>query len=1121
MSKMEFTDKQKEAIATRDKNIIVSAAAGSGKTSVLVTRIIRLVVDDKKDISKFVIVTFTNKASVEMKDRIRAALEEELGKDGADYSFIKEQIKNLKYAQIKTLHSFCADMLRENFYYFDNLSPSFKVISDNTSTILMAEAMDDVFSRAYEKMDTSFENFLKNFSENKNDDKAKDIIYKTYDKIMSQVRPIEWLDKMCEDQFSLDDFKKEVKKTLSEILKVARYNYQYTLDMDMRDKHQELIFDDFSKINDLDLLIDKDWDRFIKNIQKISFGAIRKSKKDNIEDYDFIKNTRNNYKNSLKEISKFVKNTDSETIEIFVKKEVEILSEINKLVKDFITTYQALKEEKSYLDFSDMEHKFIDLIDIDEAREKLRSSFDYIFFDEYQDSNEIQNYIIEALKGEDNLFFVGDVKQSIYGFRRAEPRLFLEKLETYYESNNSLRINLNKNFRSEKDILDFDNFIFDRLMTKESSDIDYKNGGHRLNPAKDTKTENKKVHVNVIDQDIAEEDYLVDLIEEIVSDGYDYKDIAILLRSGTKSYLYEEAFKKAEIPFFNDISKVSFGAVEVSFFINMLKYLVNPKDDLTLLSILRSEIFNFSEEDLVKIRLASDSYSFVKAFESYDNDDELVAKINDFNTIFTDLSYISSLVNLYEFGNYLFEKTGFYKFLLARDRAEERIANVEGFIDLMDDYDRSNDNGLYGFISYVDKLSKYRSDDMKTSRDLSENENLVRIMTIHKSKGLEFPVVILAEASKRFSNQDLKQAIVFDDELGIGINLSDYDNKLRFPSIKKNLILDRITENNKKEEMRALYVAMTRAEERLYITGNRNLKTINKLDLRRDFLKISNYLDWILAILSTDKVSEDLFDNYETDLLGDFSEINIITEASPIDKYQNTDISEFLEDDYVNSEVYIKFKEIFDKTYPYTEDTNESIKKSVTEISKDFDPSMDGYSLPTYESDLIATDFKKPNFIEDVKVYKPVDKGTIIHKAFQALEFKDYDENEISKSIDKLIEERKIDKDTKNIVEIEKLLAFFNDPYIKKISKEAKNIRKEESFLMEIDDYYVNGQIDLLFEMDNDLVLIDFKTDRKKRGGLYDRQIAIYKEAIEKALGKKVKKSMIYWYNFKEFSEIK
>ena len=439
----------------------------------------------------------------------------------------------------------------------------------------------------------------------------------------------------------------------------------------------------------------------------------------------------------------------------------------------------------------------------------------------------------------------------------------------------------------------------------------------------------------------------------------------------------------------------------------------------------------------------------------------------------------------------------------------------------MEDYDRSNDNGLYGFISYVDKLSKYRSDDMKTSRDLSENENLVRIMTIHKSKGLEFPVVILAEASKRFSNQDLKQAIVFDDDLGIGINLSDYDNKLRFPSIKKNLILDRITENNKKEEMRVLYVAMTRAEERLYITGNRNLKTINKLDLGRDFLKMSNYLDWILAILSTDKVSEDLFDNYETDLLGDFSEINIITEANSIDKYENTDINEFLEDDYVNSEVYIKFKEIFDKTYPYTEDTNESIKKSVTEISKDFDPSMDGYSLPTYESDLIATDFKKPNFIEDVKVYKPVDKGTIIHKAFQALEFKDYDENEISKSLDKLIEERKIDKDTKNIVEIEKLLAFFNDPYIKRMSKEAKNIRKEESFLMEIDDYYVNGQIDLLFEMDDDIILIDFKTDRKKRDGLYDRQISIYKEAIEEALGKKVKKSMIYWYNFKEFSEIK
>lgn len=1120
MSKMSFTDEQKEAITSRGKNIIVSAAAGSGKTSVLVTRIIKLLIEDKKDIARFIIVTFTNKASVEMKDRIRTALEEELRKEGADFKFIKDQIKNLKYAQIKTLHSFCSDMLRENFYYFDNLSPSFKVVSDNTTTILMAQALDDVFTRAYEQMDDRFVNFLRNFSKNKNDNGAKQVILKTYAKIMSQVRPVEWLDKMCEDTFSLDRFKKEVKETLEASLNLAKANYKYTQDMGMRDKHQELIYDDLTTINDLALLIESDWDKFIRRIGKASFGKITKTKTDNPEAYNFIKETRDTYKDDLKNIYKFVKNTDSETMAIFSGKEAEILAEINILVKDFMDTYLRIKESKTYLDFSDMEHKFIELIDIKEAREKLKANFDYIFFDEYQDSNEIQNYIIESLKGEDNLFFVGDVKQSIYGFRRAEPRLFLEKLTSYDKSDKSQRINLNKNFRSDKDILDFDNYIFDRLMTRESSDIDYKNGGHRLNPARSNDSSAKKVHVAVIDNSINEEDYLVELIGQIKSEGYNYRDIAILLRSGKSSYLYEEAFKKAEIPFFNDISKVSFGAVEVSFFINILKYLVNPKEDLTLLALLRSEIFGFNEDDLLSIRLASDSYSFVKAFEAYAIKDNLLNKINDFKTIFYDLSSMISLLSLYEFGTYLFEKTGLYEFLMARDRAEERIANVESFIDIMDDYDRSNDNGLFGFLDYVENLATYRSDDMKTARELSESEDLVRIMTIHKSKGLEFPVVILADASKNFNNQDSREAVVFDDEKGIGINLSDYENKVRFPSLKKSLILEKIKVANRKEEMRVLYVALTRAEERLYITGTRNLKNLNKIDKKTDYLSMTNYLDWILAILSFDKISEGISDDYETDLLRDFAEISLVTECEKIDKYQSVDIRGFLEDGEANPLIYKEFTEIFDKAYPYSADTNESIKKSVTEISKDFDPSMDGYKLPSYGLEEPSSDFRKPNFIDDVKVYKAVDRGTIIHKAFQALSFKNYDEESMEDELDKLIRERKIDKDTKKIIEIDKLLTFFNSPLVKNLTQTSLTIRKEESFLMERGDYYVNGQIDLLFETRDGIVLVDFKTDKKKREGFYDKQLSIYREAIEDALGKKVQKSLIYWYNFKEFSEI-
>lgn len=1121
MTKMHFTKDQELAINARGKNIIVSAAAGSGKTSVLVTRIIKLITEDKEDIAKFIIVTFTNKASVEMKDRIRKALEDKLRDKDADLSFIKEQMKNLKHAQIKTLHSFCSDMLRENFYYFDDLSPNFKVISDNTSTILKAEAIDEVFDMKYENMTETFENFLHSFARTKNDSGAKDIVLKTYDKIMSQTRPLAWLDEATSSAFNLDKFKGKIKESFEKILALAKINYDYSLDMVMRDKHQELISDDYNQIKDLYLLIDDNWDSFIKKTSVIKFGRISNTKKDSEEDYQFIKSTRDRYKEEIKTISAFIKNTDSLTISLFEGLEKEILAELNSLVKDFMGAYAKKKSEKSYLDFSDMEHKFIDLIDIEEARDKLRDRFAYIFFDEYQDSNEIQNYIIERLRGANNLFFVGDVKQSIYGFRRAEPKLFLEKLDSYEQDEDSIRINLNQNFRSQKDILDFDNFIFDRLMTKESSDIDYKNAGHRLNFDKNDKSPFKRAQVKVIDQKIREEDYLVELVEEIREMGYDYRDIAILLRSGAKSYIYEEAFKKAEIPFFNDISKVSFRAVEVTFFINILKYLANPKDDLSLLSILRSEIFGFTEDDLVEIKLNSSAFSFYKAFKEYDKDDEIGEKIKDFLTKFADFSHMLSLLSLYEFGNYIFEETGLYQFLMARDRAEDRIGNVESFIDIMDEFDKSNDNGLFAFLDFVDSLSMNQTDSIASARDLSESENLLRIMTIHKSKGLEFPVVILADSSKRFNNKHLKEAIVFDDDLGIGINLSDYENKLRFSSIRKNLINDKITEENKKEEMRILYVAMTRAEEMLFVTGERNLKTIGKIAGRVDFLKMNSYMDWLLAILSTDAVGSELFDSFETDKLTEIASLDVIDECKSIDKYQTCDINDFLFDENINEEIYKRIKEIHDKPYPYLAEIKDSIKKSVTEVSKDFDPSADGYKLPNYGEELNQSDFRKPNFITEEKTFKATERGTIIHKLFQALDFKDYEKESLEQEIAELITKKKIDKATTKLIEIDKILAFYQNPLIKDLAQKAKKIRKEESFLMQKDDYYLNGQIDLMFELEDEIILVDFKTDKKKREGFYDKQIKIYKEAVEEAQAKKVSQALIYWYNFKEISEIK
>ncbi|WP_295884652.1 UvrD-helicase domain-containing protein [uncultured Anaerococcus sp.] len=1121
MSDIVYTPGQEKAIKERDKNIIISAAAGSGKTRVLVDRVISLMLDEKVPIDKMIIVTFTNKASIEMKDRIREALENQI-ENNISNKFLKDQLKLLKHAHIQTLHSFASDMLREYFYYFDDLSPNFSIISENSNVILKEEAIDEVFDEEYAKKSADFHNFIHNFATSRNDRAAKSIILKTYDKLTSQIDPIAWLDSKTASPFDFNIFKEIVREKIDLILEDISKNKSIAGENNLRVEYEDMLSDDYNLVNILNQLIFTDWDLFIEKINKAKFSTMVRARKDEKDIQAIIKNNRDLYKKELKNISSLVLNTNSHIISEFGKKEVEVLKEINYLTKRFIKKYKAKKKDKSYLDFNDIEAEFIKLIDNEEANQVLRERFVYIFFDEYQDSNEIQNYIIEKLKRSNNLFFVGDVKQSIYGFRRAEPQLFLDKLESYNsdENKDSIRINLNENFRTDRDIIDFVNYIFDRLMTKEASGIDYKNGGHSLNPTKEFDKKNPKSEVHVLEDKLSEENHLVKLIENLIEEGYEYKDIAILLRSGAKSYLYENAFKKAGIPFFNDISKVSFGAVEVTFFINMLKLIANPKDDITLLSVIRSDIYKFSEDDIAAIRLNSKYNKFYEAFENYDKDDNILVKINDFKTAFNNFSYQLSLMDLYEFGNYIFENSKFYEFLMARDRASDRIANVEAFIDLMSDFEANNDNGLYGFLDYVENLSLYQTDNMNPARELSENENLVRIMTIHKSKGLEFPVVILADANKRFNNKHLRESVVFADDLGIGINVADYENKIRLTSLKKDLITEKMTLENKREEMRILYVALTRAINKLIVVGNRNLNTVNKLNGRDDYLNMSTYLDWIIASLSNDIISRDLLENeYTTDDLSNIAEILTFTEESDYEVSKGEDISDILAAN-VKDKLYYKFVDLFTKRYEYEADTKDSIKKSVTEISKNFNPEEDGYELPSYSKFEETGEFRKPNFISEVKEYKPTDRGTIIHKVFQGLSYQKYDNMSLERALKRLVLENKIKQDELKVIEEEKIIEYFKNPIIKNLYQSAANIRKEETFLMKYEDYYVNGQIDIMFEFEDEIILLDFKTDKIKREGLYDDQLKIYKLAIEESLKKPVKKSYIYWYNFSELEEV-
>lgn len=1121
MTELKLTDGQRTAIYERDKNIIVSAAAGSGKTMVLVNRVISMMVEEGIDIDKMIIVTFTNKSAQDMKDKIREALEKRA--DDFDPAFIKRQFKLLKLAQIKTLHSFCSDMLRENFYYLENLSPNFKVMPDSTGKIYMADAIDEVFDREYEKMDDDFVYFLQNFSGERSDYNAKKIILLTYQKIVGMIDGMAWLETAKDREENLEYFKDFIKNKFDLILKTIE-NLGARLNPDLPASAVNLIASDYEMLASIRNQIDN-WDDFPMALASKKYATFAKKIKTEIGDDDLVNEinaARDAYKAEVKDLEAMITNTDSKALDFINAKEEVLFREIYKLTKDFKETFDSKKRAKDYLDFNDLEHEFIRLLANETAREKLKTKYKYIFFDEYQDSNEIQNYIVDKLKSDRNLFFVGDVKQSIYGFRRARPDLFIEKLDSYEKDQDSMRINLNENFRTDKLILDFNNYIFDRLMTKDMADIDYKKGGHRLNYGKEEKDllDSARVGMKVLGPDVKEEIYLTSLINDLIAEGYEYRDIAILLRNGTESYKYEEAFKKADIPYFNDISKVSTQASEVGFFINLLKYLTNPNDDLVLLAILRSVIFDIDENDLAKIKLASDSYKFYEAFNAYDKDDEVGEKIKSFKALIEDLKDKLAILNLYDFANYLFEKSGLYDFLLARDLAEDRINNIESVIELMADYDAANDNGLYGFVSFFNNLESTRSDSISPTRDLSEGEDLVRIMTVHKSKGLEFRIVILAGADKGFNNRT--DSIIFDEKIGIGINVADYDKKIKIPSINRKLIIEKSREDDKKEEMRILYVALTRAEERLYITGNfdKTDKSMDKVYKKESYLSLNSHIEWLLAVLSFDGITSRFFTGIEKESAFDKRiSFDFIEEVDDLKANRDENLFDLL-NERADKDILEKIKDYLEFAYPGQDDIGKSLKKSVTELAKDFNKENEGYESFDAEGTSGNISFKKPSFMEEEKTYSPTEKGSLIHKVFQKLPMKSYTEKDLEDELNILIEKKIFDEKIKEIIDLDKLMSFYQSDLIRKLIDENVPKRSEESFLMAYDGYYVNGQIDLIFEDKDSVILIDFKTDMVKREEAYKTQLAIYKEAIEEALGKKVGKSLIYWYNFKEFQEM-
>jgi ATP-dependent helicase/nuclease subunit A len=936
---MEWTREQLEAITESGRNLLVAAAAGAGKTAVLVERIIRRITDrdDPVDIDSLMVVTFTNAAATEMRERIGDALEKALDRNPGS-TRLQRQLSLLSKATITTMHSFCLEVIRNNFHRID-IDPGFRV-ADETETVLMKlEALEEMFEGLYEDPSEEFLNLVEWCGGRKDDRALQQLVLWLYDFVQSYPWPEDWLREKSES-FNLPqgaDFGN------TEWAKVLAGSARIELE-GMLDKMKEAVgiirvsrglepyidryLEDFKNIESLISLTEGEWDRLRKAFLAMEFGSLpRRGKQADETEKGRVTALRNGVKAGIKKMKEELFALTPEEAADDIRRMYPFIKCLSGLVTAFGRKYSAKKREKSVLDFNDLEHYCLEaLTERDseggivpsEAAMMYRERFKDILVDEYQDSNLVQEVIVNTISGKENegprVFVVGDVKQSIYRFRQARPELFLSKYKSYSAETGSKdrKIMLYRNFRSREDIINAVNLVFGRIMSVTVGELDYtaeealNPGAEYPAPAEGDKEIGGPAELHIIDRaDDAmkevltpEEEYdgdeallgedepdavqseailIARRIRELVEPPagtpplrvYDrrlgsyrdaqYRDIVVLLRA-TRDWaeVFMEEFSLAGIPVYADTSTGYFQAAEIQVMISLLQIIDNPMQDIPLLAVLKSPVGAFTPEELMNIRLHDREVPFYMAMKGLaENDGGSTAdKAADFLDRLDGWRERARNMSTDELIWYLFSDTNYYSFAGAMPGGLQRQANLRMLYERARQYEETSYRGLFNFINFINSL-KSGSGDLGSARMLGENENVVRVMSIHKSKGLEFPVVIVAGCGKSFNFQDMNRRLLVHHDLGFGPDYVDPEKRIAYPTLAKQALRCKLKLETLSEEMRILYVAFTRAREKLIVTGSvRNLEKAaegwqpgpgeenGRLAVYRT-VNARNYLDWL------------------------------------------------------------------------------------------------------------------------------------------------------------------------------------------------------------------------------------------------------------------------------------
>lgn len=1223
-----WTENQQKAIFHHGHDILVSAAAGSGKTTILIERIIELI-KNGENVDNLLVATFTDAAAKEMKDRLISRIKELVASgqlNDEQQQHMQSQIFKVPVANISTLHAFCLSVIKK-YYYVIDLDPNFRLLSDDTErTLLQEQAFDNIRNKYYEKADVDFFNLTENFSNDKTDDGLADTIYRLYNFAVTNENTDQWLDQLAAN-YQIDDnlvnsdfYQQKVKKQLLNNLNNMIEEMESLAEIsanDLLSQNYVVVFNSaIAKIKVIqDAIINNEpFDDIREMVANFKFDRVKpvtKEVKAMADDETIVTSVKDQRKKLKEQMDEkiyegyFIQN-EADTIKT-IHNAQKLVTKLVEVEQAFIKEFARLKDQGHTLDFNDLEHKAIEIFntEVDDQKVALdfyQNRFHEIMIDEYQDVNPMQEQIIQTLSNENNhMFMVGDIKQSIYGFRQAAPYIFTGKYQRFQQDDNPDElIQLSKNFRSSVAVDDFVNAIFRRILDRKIGDIDYDrsvqlipgtnfpedvdstNEVYILTPEELDKPEEDEETAKielledapVVDKRVDKIEFAAKRIKKLMANNFQvydakkgayrdlkYSDIAILMRNKNSNTDLISYFANEEIPVMVTDAQNYFQTTELQIIMSMLNIIDNPRQDVPLVAVLRSPIVGLNEQELALIRLANKSVDFYSAIQEFiqqpDSDQALVKKMISFIERlegYRDFSNKNSLVKLIW---KVYQETGILEYVAGMPGGKQRTANLHALYQRANTYEKNNFMGLHKFISFIKRMQDMDR-DLAQPNSIETTDDSVKVMTIHASKGLEFPVVILLNIDDKFNNKDYIADTLYDVHEGVGISVLDQVTRANARTIQRTLISNDKKISTTSEEMRLLYVALTRAKQKLILIGYDKdpRKSINSWEyVRKDDhgvinegfrLGAQNYQNLVgMSIISDDQTQNDLdlehFTNADSQMQMSIVNTNELKQIEVTNKSvtekQNVDISDRFKQTVDN---------ILDFQYPHEDAVKTTAYQSVSEIKSLFSDPDDEQMAP---AEIISRgrytqkQFKRPQFLAQEKKVSATDIGSATHLVLQKIALdKTPGEAEFTELLEQLVNTKVLDEQVAKKIDLASLVNFYQSDLGQAIIKNADHVLREYPFSIlapaeklfksakdvdtSDDKILVHGIIDGVIELDDEIKIFDYKTDNVNSNNIdekindYSGQLNLYAKAISIIKNKPVTGKYLYFLKINQIEKL-